>query len=442
MRGIPNVTASFGTVRSITDSASLTFHQAGASSVAGDVSNFGGLLLDPSQTGDGGSLLTIGGTLYNHGYLLIGTSNGGLTAASTVEAGALLNHGSIHIFGSPAEATLHVDLPAGFDGAGIVTGVVDLENDALIEFASGQISTISGQLILGGSHAFVADASNPSSNSALEGLDAVTGSFRLDGATVTTSGALTNSGGISLDFGSVLNVKGALTNLRNIYVRDFSSLNCSDMFTNDGTVDLKSDDEKLVCPVSGTGDFLLARGADPKFREQRFERRDCDLRKNTRDKLILGQPSSFDGKIDDFFTKGDTVLAKGFDESATSFLYTQTGADSCSWSFHGGNAHVGAQLRRRALCAARFLDHCGEGHRGHGDQVRLIPFAEPVSGMTPLFLGGAQALERVVVWSRSSRQWQRLLRVGNQTVFRCAVRLLWVELISSPSRRRMAGLCA
>ena len=39
-----------------------------------------------------------------------------------------------------------------------------------------------------------------------------------------------------------------------------------------------------------------------------------------RDKLILGRPSSFDGTIDDFFTKGDTVALRGFAESATSLL--------------------------------------------------------------------------------------------------------------------------
>ena len=68
----PQVTASFGAVNSITIAsasviADLTFIDAGASSVTGDVITAGGLLLDPFS-GDGGSSLTIGGVLGTHFY--------------------------------------------------------------------------------------------------------------------------------------------------------------------------------------------------------------------------------------------------------------------------------------------------------------------------------------------------------------------------------------
>jgi hypothetical protein len=59
-KGNPEVTASFGTVATITNSAALTFSDAGASSVTGDVTNSGTLALDASS-GDGGSSLTIAG---------------------------------------------------------------------------------------------------------------------------------------------------------------------------------------------------------------------------------------------------------------------------------------------------------------------------------------------------------------------------------------------
>ena len=54
------------------------------------------------------------------------------------------------------------------------------------------------------------------------------------------------------------------------------------------------------------------------------------------DKLILGEASSFNGTIDGFFTKGDAVIANGFAEAATLLTYTQTGADSCSWTLSDG----------------------------------------------------------------------------------------------------------
>ena len=67
------------------------------------------------------------------------------------------------------------------------TGSVFLENDALLEFKSGQITTIDGELSLDGANARVADAGTLGSNSALTGLTSVAGNFLLaDGASVTT----------------------------------------------------------------------------------------------------------------------------------------------------------------------------------------------------------------------------------------------------------------
>ena len=77
--GNPEVTASFGTVASIADS-SPTFIDAGASSVTGDVTNYGDLSVDQSS-GDGGSSLSISGTLTNTAGIEIG--NGALSANST-----------------------------------------------------------------------------------------------------------------------------------------------------------------------------------------------------------------------------------------------------------------------------------------------------------------------------------------------------------------------
>ena len=55
------------------------------------------------------------------------------------------------------------------------TGSVGLYSDALLEFASGQIGTIDGEVVLGGPSARIADAGTLATNSALTGLNTVAG---------------------------------------------------------------------------------------------------------------------------------------------------------------------------------------------------------------------------------------------------------------------------
>ena len=205
--GDPQVTASFGTIATLTDSANLTFIDAGASTVTGAVTNSGIITLD-QYTDDGGSSLTIGGAFNNSGTLSIGPANNTLTAASTVAAASVANLigttlGTIDLYGASAvKATLDVSSAAGLGAANTLYGNVNLSGDALLEFASGQITTIASrsELSLAGPSAFVADAGSLSSNSALTGLKTITGGLYLyNGASETTSGALTNTGTISLD---------------------------------------------------------------------------------------------------------------------------------------------------------------------------------------------------------------------------------------------------
>ena len=111
--------------------------------------------------------------------------------------------------------------PAGFGTVGAETGSVTLTN-SLLEFASGQIGTIAGGLGLNGASALIADAGKLTTNSALTGLNTVSGDFRLAaGASVTTTGGLsiTGNGDILVDSpfnngggGSSLIVGGTLTN--------------------------------------------------------------------------------------------------------------------------------------------------------------------------------------------------------------------------------------
>jgi hypothetical protein len=365
--GNPEVTASFGTVNSITDLAVLTFIDAGASSVARSVTNSYKVALD-EKPGEGGSSLTIGGTLTNYGTLSIG--NHVLSAASTVDAAKIVNFdpadssvvGIIDLIGfeGGGEATLDIRSAAGFGAAGVLYGHVSLYHDVLLEFARGQIATIAadGTLGLFGPHAFVADASDTSSNSALKGLKTVAGTLELDsGTTVVTSGGLINSGEI-LDFASSLTIGGTLTNSGNIEIEAGSSptagstledakivndgridlvggkgiqagLHTGGAFTNDGSVNLSHDTDTIGGAVSGTGNFTLSTST-LEFVNGVLSGETVTFGPGV-NHLYLDSPSSFGGTIDAFSTPGDSVIAKGFAEAATTLAYTQ-GTDSCSWT--------------------------------------------------------------------------------------------------------------
>jgi hypothetical protein len=204
--GDPQVTASIGTIASLTDSANLTFIDAGASSVTGAVTNSGTITLDENHD-DGGSSLSIGGALTNDGYIQIGPSDNSLTANSTIDAASVTNFintglGTIDIYGSStAEATLDVSSVAGLGATGTLYGSVNLSGDSLLEFKSGQITTIAtnSELSLSGADAFVADAGKLASNSALTGLATNNGGLYLYNGAKVTTGALSNTGTIRLD---------------------------------------------------------------------------------------------------------------------------------------------------------------------------------------------------------------------------------------------------
>ena len=240
-------------------------------------------------------------------------------------------------------------------------------------FKGGQITAITpdSELSLRGKDLVVADASDPGSNSALKRLDDVTGALNLSyGATVTTLGALTNSGAINLDTanadgGSLLKINGELTNSGTIQIGngslsansmvqaasvvntgtinvygdlaayDQASLRSAGAFMNDGSVNFSDDTDKITGPVSGTGNFSLSAGSTLEL-DAGVSSGETVTFGGGVNGLILGSPSSFYGTIDDFFTKGDAVIAKGFAEATTLLSYTQTSADSCSLALTDG----------------------------------------------------------------------------------------------------------
>ena len=166
------------------------------------------------------------------------------------------------------QALLDVNAVAGFGKAGVLTGFVDLENNALLEFASGQIASIAANstLILDGANAHVADAGSLTGNSALTGLssnarhahpfrwrfgrhvwefhqcrhDRRIGGVLIAGP-VPPAGAA--SGAVILSNGGSLAVGGTLTNSGTIsidtpYGGGISSKVTAAGLTNTGTIDL------------------------------------------------------------------------------------------------------------------------------------------------------------------------------------------------------------
>jgi hypothetical protein len=200
------VSASIGTLNSITDSSDLSFESGGTNAVDTFLDNTGLLSVD-YNAGESGTILNIGQALTNSGDLIIG--NRGLSASDEVTAAALDNTGKIQLTGSRAhQALLDVSGSAGFGTAGVLSGHVQLSGDSAIEFVSGEITSLAAraELQLNGTDAFIEDSTALGSNSALTGLASISKGARLDlknGAAVSTTGALANDGEILL-YGSSL----------------------------------------------------------------------------------------------------------------------------------------------------------------------------------------------------------------------------------------------
>ena len=223
----------------------------------------------PFNNGGGGGSLAVGGTLTNtstnNNGLYIG--NGNIGVGDTVTATGLVNTGVIQIVGAGTiQSTLDITTgPAGFGTVGVETGTVVLTNDALLEFASGQIGTINGGIALNGVNARIADAGTLATNSALTGLNTVTGSLELSaGATVTTTGGLSDTGNavVWLDApfnngggGSSLTVGGTLTvsstNNNGLYIGN-GNIGAGDTVTATGLVN------SGVIQIVGAGTIVAA----------------------------------------------------------------------------------------------------------------------------------------------------------------------------------------
>lgn len=106
------------------------------------------------------------------------------------------------IHGSYDTAAAQAALVVGSPAPGVLGFNLDLDGDALLQYASGEIGAIAGgvSLTLVGSQAHIADAGTITTNSALTGLSQIAGTLKLlNGASVAVGGNLLNTGAVDID---------------------------------------------------------------------------------------------------------------------------------------------------------------------------------------------------------------------------------------------------
>jgi hypothetical protein len=318
---------------SIGAGAYLSLFNAASVSTTGALANHGGVTLE------NGASLTAAGALTNAGVLNL------LGASDEVTAASLDNTGLIN---DPGQALLDVTTGvAGFGTAGVLSGSVQLAG--AIEFAGGQINTIAtgASLSLDGNDAFIEDSTALGSNSALTGLSDVAGSLNLTGPSVSTTGALTNNGGIVIADGSNLTVAGTLTNGGGMEIGNyalsasddvtaksfvnsgtvdlignttyFAALNVSGAITNNGSISITTDAAELAGAVNGKGSFTLS-NATLRFDSSVSARQ--TIAETGADGLTLEQAQKFAGRIRGFGT-GDIIDAANFLFSGTSYNFVE-----------------------------------------------------------------------------------------------------------------------
>jgi hypothetical protein len=247
-------------------SAELDIENSSGTVAIADGVTSGGLIDIDTASGAGGSgfttpTVTIGGALsqFASGHLQIGPSDGSLSDTVIVDANSLSGSGPVAIYGTPgsnflAKLGITANAPATLDS------VVTLSGDALLEFGGGAIDSIgtAGNLTLSSAFARVSVPTNTIGNSALNSLSSMAGKLTLgDGAALTVTGDLDDTGAISIDTGSFyggsnFSVEGTLT------VSAAGTLQIG--ASNDG---LQLDTTASVGALSNAGTIKIYGGAPP-----------------------------------------------------------------------------------------------------------------------------------------------------------------------------------
>jgi hypothetical protein len=186
---------SIGSTLELVDTALVT-------SVGLTLTSTGSLVIDQGATG---THVTIGGTLTNSGMVFAGDRRGAASAGVTVISAADLdNIGTVDLGNAPGGAVAPVTLDLTASAPTVFGGSADLLGYASIVYGGGSVESIGdgGTLTLDGPNAFIADAVQPGSDSALAGLASNAGTFELeDGASIALNPSFEffNSGTIALD---------------------------------------------------------------------------------------------------------------------------------------------------------------------------------------------------------------------------------------------------
>ncbi len=103
-RLVPAIVTAGIDVASIENAGTLTFEDAGSSTVSGNFSNTGSLDIDTGMSAGGGTDLTIGRTFTNDGDVQIGSAYTGLAFDDVVTVTSLVNKasGELTLYGSYA----------------------------------------------------------------------------------------------------------------------------------------------------------------------------------------------------------------------------------------------------------------------------------------------------------------------------------------------------
>lgn len=251
----------------------LAFNGVASGTDAGiNFTNSGTIDID-SGSSQGGSTLNVGGTLTNSGTLQVGNSDDSLSSNSTVTVAHLANTGTIDLYGQNGpnfQATL-IDTGDAAPGQ-LASGVfVNLSGDALLQYASGSITSIaSGSgLSLDGANARVADHGKIGKNSALVGLDNNAGHLTLGNGVAIANAALAfdNSGTYTIFNHVAVKTNLDFTNSGHLNLDPYageggSSVKIIGALHNSGTLDvgnssLTSPDRVTAASLDNTGTIVL-----------------------------------------------------------------------------------------------------------------------------------------------------------------------------------------
>ncbi|MGO4882494.1 MAG: beta strand repeat-containing protein [Bryobacteraceae bacterium] len=277
--GATNTNSALKTLTTIASDGDLQMQDGASATTTGalTVAAGGQLYVDAGSAG-GGSSLTLGGSLTSSGTVQVGNFYTNSPETLKVNGTYTGTGGTLTVVGGNYAAGANALVDVTGAAPGTVTGNYNLtsnEGSAAVEFGSGGITAIgdgssnAGDVSLNGGGAYL-EVGAANSNSALKGLTTIASNGELqlvNGASVTTTGALTvaSGGQLSVDSsgngGSTLNIGGALTNGTTIQVGNYymgapSALDVGGSLTNTNTINLdpqgyNSGTTKVVLEVTG-----------------------------------------------------------------------------------------------------------------------------------------------------------------------------------------------